>query len=371
MYFLRGTNFFQYYTMCRTMGYLEDKKYSEGITVEGGDTLDIAEGRYGRQIFMSEENEVKNKAQVACDIMKTPLIASGGDVDPGVSITNVLSRMAKRRYNQLNQELTLGRSQVIVLILFSRVGSDDKQLFHNAIWRMKDRMPEAKLIIASRWAPVNEFTDYVDDPNQDIISLQALNEERRAILDARRIADRISKLPGHITFLTCSGPDYEEWNSQMVIYIIPNTQRTFMLHPRQFFLSEDLKLIFEVRYNSANICWSRKSYDSLKDNTEEQCSAVSVTKGSSASRKATFSWIDPCNGKPPEICLPIHFRIEGVDSGGLNCYTKEGNYPCRVANAVEITIKHQGMTCGASRSSKMNILLVVFCTTMLLLHFTV
>ena len=80
---------------------------------------------------------------------------------------------------------------------------------------------------------------------------------------------------------------------------------------------------------------------------DEECTSVSITKGSSASRKVSFSWIDPCNGKPPEICLPIYFRIEAVDSGGLNCLTHEGNYPCRVANAVEVTIRHQGMTCGS------------------------
>ena len=60
----------------------------------------------------------------------------------------------------------------------------------------------------------------------------------------------------------------------------------------------------------------------------EQCTSVSVTKGSSVSRKASFTWIDPCDGKPPDICSPIYFKIEAVDSGGLNCLTHEGNYPC-------------------------------------------
>ena len=47
---------------------------------------------------------------------------------------------------------------------------------------MKDRNPEAKLIIATRWAPVSDFYKYVQDPKQDIITLQPLNEERRAVL---------------------------------------------------------------------------------------------------------------------------------------------------------------------------------------------
>ena len=49
-----------------------------------------------------------------------------------------------------------------------------------------------------------------------------------------------------------------------------------------------------------------------------------------------------------DVCLPLYFRIEAVDSGGLNCFTAQGGYPCKVANAVEITVRHQGMTCGSS-----------------------
>ena len=47
---------------------------------------------------------------------------------------------------------------------------------------MRDRNPEAKLIIATRWAPVSDLYKYVQDPKQDIITLQPLNEERRAVL---------------------------------------------------------------------------------------------------------------------------------------------------------------------------------------------
>ena len=91
---------------------------------------------------------------------------TGGDIDPGIALTNVLSRMADRRYEQVQKELTLGRSQVIILVSFGRIGTGDKQTFQNAIWRMKDRMPEAKLIIVTRWAPVTDFRKYVEDPLQ-------------------------------------------------------------------------------------------------------------------------------------------------------------------------------------------------------------
>ena len=98
--------------------------------------------------------------------------------------------------------------------------------------------------------------------------MQSLNEERRAILDARRIADRIAKIPGHIAFVSCGGIDYEERKSQQVFYVIPNTQRTFSLHPRNFWKSSNLKMIFDVHYNSVNICWSRKNYDSYLNDIE-------------------------------------------------------------------------------------------------------
>ena len=88
----------------------------------------------------------------------------------------------------------MGRSQVVILISFGRIGTNDRRNFQNAIWRMKDRMPDAKILILTRWAPISDFVKFVDDPDQDIFTLQPLNEERRAILDARRIADRIAKV---------------------------------------------------------------------------------------------------------------------------------------------------------------------------------
>ena len=106
-----------------------------------------------------------------------------------------------------------------------------------------------------------------------------------------------------------------------------------------------------MRFNSANICWSRQNYDDYigvkNAKYDEQCKSVSVTKGSAVSRRAAFSWIDPCDGKPSDFCLPIYFRVEAVDSGGLNCFSD--NFPCRVGNAIEVTITHQGMSCGSLR----------------------
>lgn len=339
-----------------------DFQYEIIQDLHGGDMLEIVEGHSGKPILLSSYQN--SKAELACEIIKTKLIPVGDDIDPGVALSNSLARLAERRHVQLEQGTTFGRSQVVILITFGRINSADKQVFQNALWRMKDRMPESKLIVATRWAPVNDFKKYVSDPNQDILTLQPLNEERRAILDARRIADRLFKIPGHVTFKACAGPDYQEYESFQTLYVLPNTQRVLILHPRQFWLSEDLKMIFEVRYNSANICWSRKNYDAFMEGgnnqIEEQCDSVSVTKGSSASRKATFSWNDPCNGKPPDFCMPIYFRIEAVDSGGLNCRTSDsGNYPCRLANAIEVTIRHQGMTCGSKRWNSSTLLVFI------------
>ena len=75
----------------------DKKDFEKPRHAEGGDTFEIVEGRHGRPIFISDENDVLNKAEYACRIIKTPLIPTGGDIDPGVALTNVLSRMAKRR----------------------------------------------------------------------------------------------------------------------------------------------------------------------------------------------------------------------------------------------------------------------------------
>lgn len=338
-----------------TMG----KSQHDTVYVEGGSTFEVVEGRHGDPIF-NYGNEPGNKAVMACDIIKQILAPTGGDVDPGVALTNSLARMAARQADWLEKGVSQGRSQVVVLVLFGRVASNDRQALSNAVWRMRDRMPEAKLMIATRWAPIRDFFDYVTDPNKDIISLQQYDEERRAILDARRLADRIARLPGQISYSLCQGEDYKEWESEQIIYLLPNTQRVLMLHPRYYFLSEDLILTFTVRYNSANICWSHKNYDSYddKEKPNEECKAVSVTKGSSSSSKVTFTFNDPCDGRPPEICMPLYFRLEGVDSGGLGCST-EDDFPCKVANAAEVTITHQGMTCGAQINPVSSFLLVI------------
>ena len=54
----------------------------------------------------------------------------------------------------------------------------------------------------------------------------------------------------------------------------------------------------------------------------------------------------------------LFLRLEGRDSGGLNCQTNE-NYPCRTAKAAQVVVSHFGMTCSASISSTSMILLIV------------
>ena len=84
---------------------------SDQILNHGGSILDIAEGRDGKPIFLTQTIP-KSKSEMACDIIKTPLIPTGGDIDPGIALTNVLSRIAQRRYEQIQTGLSLGRSQV-------------------------------------------------------------------------------------------------------------------------------------------------------------------------------------------------------------------------------------------------------------------
>ena len=350
----------------------KDRSFHEKTLRAGGSTLDIAEGLDGRPIFVTDEQNPKSKADLACDIIKTHWMPTNGNIDPGIAITNVLSRMAERRYQNVQDDLTLARSQVIVLISFGRIGTDDKTILINAIIRMKERHPGAKLIIVTRWAPITEFARYVHDAKQDIIILHPQNREQDAILDAKRIADRIAKIPGHVTYDKCSGPDYKEYKSEQTLYVVPNTQRTFMLHPRLFHKSEDLKMIFEVKFNSADICWSRKNYDhylNANEVSDEQCENVNIGSGSTISRKATFHWIDPCNGYPAEICDPIFFRIKGLNSGGMSCFTSHGGYPCKVANAIEIKIKHQGMTCSAFGLTPQGVLVLTIVVLLILQMF--
>ena len=66
---------------------------------------------------------------IACDIVKTPLMPTGGDIKPGVAMTNVLSRMATRRHDHVQNGLSLGRSQVKIMpILHTDLSKDSFQI---------------------------------------------------------------------------------------------------------------------------------------------------------------------------------------------------------------------------------------------------
>ena len=120
---------------------------------------------------------------------------------------------------------------------------------------------------------------------------------------------------------------------------------------------------------------------------QEICETASATGGSADTIK--FKWdSDPCQGESVTKCRSIYFRynnldsqilvlfklhslwcdkstsifslflrLEGRDSGGVNCQTNE-NYPCRTAKAAQVTVSHLGMTCGATISSLNKMLLV-------------
>ena len=62
--------------------------------------------------------------------------------------------------------------------------------------------------------------------------------------------------------------------------------------------------------------------------------------------------------RPTHPSFNLFLRLEGRDSGGLNCQTNE-NYPCRTAKAAQVVVSHFGMTCSASILSTSMILLVV------------
>ena len=73
-----------------------------------------------------------------------------------------------------------------------------------------------------------------------------MTTENNAIADAIKISERIANLTGSLAYPHCSGPDYREWDSKEVIYLLPNTQRTIKLDPRFFFKSSQMQINFQV-----------------------------------------------------------------------------------------------------------------------------
>ncbi len=54
--------------------------------------------------------------------------------------------------------------------------------------------PSTHLLVATRWAPVDEFADLVIFPEFDVFQLEQYDEELRAERDGKRIAERIAQV---------------------------------------------------------------------------------------------------------------------------------------------------------------------------------
>ncbi len=288
-----------------------------------------------------------------------------------------------------------GRALAIVLFSFGRVSSDDRQRLSDAVFRVRRYYPAVRLLVATRWAPPEEFEDLVLFPSHDIFVLQPYNDEPLAEADGFRIARRLAQVPGQVTY-ECVDPDrpeYSEARSEQTVYVRPDTQRFLEVRPEYFYRAKQgLEIFFNVEYNGAEICASRASpeeratgvsrwdvhkYYSSSYNRhhsrergedefdpDEDCKTASNAGGRGG--RVDFRWDeDPCKGQSLTRCRPIYFRLVGLDAGGTRCTTDQG-YPCRTANTALIKITHKGMKCSGTvtvmewRTLTLLVLLAIF-----------
>lgn len=330
----------------------------QDVIIQAGSHFELSEGKTGTVLISSKDSY--NKAQLACDILSTR-IPRTGDNDPLTALEAAASRLSARRSERDEaNDLSYGKAQVIVMVLFNRMSTSDERALHSAIYGLRQTFPDVRLLVATRWADPNSFSKYVLFPEYDVITLRSTNEEYHAQDDGRRLGQRIAQLPGQIQYSNCDpdGNSYDpERLHEVILYVLPNTKRYFRIHPRYFLNSYRLQVVFEVEYNSAEICWSQATpeeitldqfYDEFDNDLfelGEQCK--SVNGGDSGSKRLTISWDNPCQGKSITRCRPIFIKIVGKDSGGQSCLT-EDRYPCRSADATKVTLRHDGMTCGGS-----------------------
>jgi len=344
-------------------GSIEDE-----MTVSGGSVVDVSDGRYGRVVTASADFGF-NKANMACSVLGEEVIMTG-DLDPSSSLEIVGSRIAGRQYEReiSDASTTLGRSLVIVLFMYDRMDTSEDNEFYNAVYSLRRTHPSLRLIIVTRNAPKSVFSRFVLFPDHDVFVLSQFDGELLAEADGRKIGRRIAQIPGQIRYSDCrdpKDPTLGERSSEEVLYLLPDTQRFLEISPVYLSDSDELEVRFDVRFNSARICWSRASpeeqsmggWDDDEFSAQETCETASATGGGADTIK--FKWdSDPCQGESVTRCRSIYFRLEGRDSGGLNCQTNE-NYPCRTAKAAQVVVSHFGMTCSASILSTSMILLVV------------
>jgi len=337
------------------------------MTVSGGSVADISDGRYGRVVTSSADFGF-NKANMACSVLGEEVIMTG-DLDPAATLGIVGSRIAERQYQRevSDASTTLGRSSVIVLFMYDRMDTSEDNEFYNAVYSLRRTHPSVRLIIVTRNAPKSVFSRFVLFPGHDVFVLSQFDQELLAESDGRKIGRRIAQIPGQIKYSDCRDPGDStlgERSSEEVLYLLPDTQRFLEVPPVYLSDSDELEIRFDVRFNSARICWSRASpeeqsmggWNDDEFSAQEFCETASATGGSADTIK--FKWdSDPCQRQSVTKCRSIYFRLEGRDSGGVNCQTNE-NYPCRTAKAAQVTVSHSGMTCGAAISSLNKMLLV-------------
>ena len=316
--------------------------HGQSLMLEMGSRLEVSEGRFGRVQHPSQSGQ--NPGVLACQIWADSWDKpSGGDSDPATALSAAAARMAERRFTDLESGLALGKAQVVILFLFGRVSQKQHRELHRVIWKLANVNPELRVMIVTRWAPHYGFQTLVSQPDHDILTLNKWSSESNAVLDAKRIADRLKTFPGQMSFPSCSGSNYHEGSSRLDVYLSPGTRRLLVLQPFYFALSEELKVNFDVDYNVVTIC--SKRYD--QDNPPENCQSVSPGD------RTVFTYTNPCNdASVSRDCSPIYFTLEASDlpdrSGRYSCAVAPNGWPCRSPDSARVSVSHIGMTCSSS-----------------------
>ena len=74
-----------------------------------------------------------------------------------------------RSYNIDSQLILIINRFFLRQVSFARIATPDRQPLRTALWRLRDSKSDARLLILTRWAPPNDFYDFVEDPARDII----------------------------------------------------------------------------------------------------------------------------------------------------------------------------------------------------------
>ncbi|XP_071627923.1 uncharacterized protein [Temnothorax longispinosus] len=263
----------------------------------------------------------------------------------GFDLPKSLDKLRILQTKKLNDErngLGQAKSDVVLIIPYtSSLSSSDKEYCIEQIKQMREKVPDATLLILA-YGSIDKWADLVSDPSNDLFSTTAVGDIGGSATIAKLIS-RIKQVPQRLINTQC-GADYSSVGStnSFIDYIEPATVVSYRLHPNYFFSTESshvsqIKIKGSGRGN-LRVCTSRRFINI--NMTSSSCESINNDV-----HTVTFSCGD---AGLIHLCDPLYLTI--IANSSVTNYQCTKPDVCRFAHMIEYTISYENLVCESSAS---------------------